>query len=125
MMKKYLKIILLLVVVITTFSLVGCKEDTPQVGDPYTVTFVNYYGEEIDSFSCYVGSDCNIITPNDPAKVGDQYFTRWSVFESDYANIQTDTVIKPIYTLDNIAFTVLGRSVVFYSLFIMTGIDIF
>ncbi|HOP57500.1 MAG TPA: prolipoprotein diacylglyceryl transferase [Bacillota bacterium] len=120
-MKKAIKFGTILIVAVLAIFLTGCQ-NTDDSQTTYTVTFVDYYGNEITSFTCDKGEVCPIVTPDDPLDIGDRYFTRWSVWESEYADINSDTTIKPIYTLDNVAFTVFTREVMFYSLFILTGI---
>ncbi|HRX91611.1 MAG TPA: prolipoprotein diacylglyceryl transferase [Candidatus Izemoplasmatales bacterium] len=122
-MKKALKFGILLLAVVLTVFLTSCGTGD-ELPDTYTVTFVDYYGNELASFTCENGSEdaCPITAPDDPENIGTRYFTRWSVFADQYDDINTDTIIKPIYTLDNVAFTVFGREVMFYSLFILTGI---
>jgi len=63
-----------------------------------------------------------IQAPENPGKIDGRYFTRWSVWPSDYSEISTDTTIKAIYTLDNRLISIGQRSVYFYSFFIITGI---
>ncbi len=124
-MKKTLKILLLLFVISLTFALTSCNNvETPQIGDPYTITFVDYDGSVLKSIDCEVGTECIITAPTEPDNKENAYFTRWSIFESQWEDINIDTTIEAVYTLDNIAVTLFGRSVVFYSLFIMTGIAV-
>jgi len=122
-MKKHIRLLLLTLTIIFSFSLFGCNNETVlNDGDSYTVTFVDYDGTVLKTIDCVVGTTCDITPPVSPDNKDNAYFTRWSIFESHYDEIQSDTTIKAIYTLDNIAISVLGRNVVFYSLFIMTGI---
>ncbi len=124
-MNKTLKSILIIFILALSFTMFGCSSaEEPQNGDPYTVTFVDRDGTVLETYNCTVGQDCNITAPDVPnpnisSKV---YFTRWSVFPDDFDKINTDTTIKAIYTYSNIAISIGGRDIVFYSLFIMTGI---
>lgn len=126
-MKKLLRNLMVLVLLALPLTLLSCGTEPValQDGDPYTVTFVDQNGEVLSTIDCIKGEVCDIVAPTIPSTyhvAGTPYFTRWSVFESDYANIESDTTIYPIYTLSNVAFSLFGRDVVFYSLFIMTGI---
>ncbi|MBU1144413.1 MAG: prolipoprotein diacylglyceryl transferase [Firmicutes bacterium] len=121
-MKNTLKIISIFLFLVFTLTLIGCEETVLNVGDSYTVEFVDYDATVLKSITCEVGTPCEIIPPEEPDNKENTYFTRWNVFESQYSSIQKDTTIKAIYTLDNRVITLFGRSVVFYSFFIMTGI---
>lgn len=124
-MKTIRKFTLLILVLFGALSLSACNNDnTLDIGSPFTVTFVDYDGTVLKTVSCTVGIPCDIVAPTEPDTKPDSYFTRWSVFESQYSTLNQDTTIKAIYTYDNIAFSILGRDVVFYSLFIMTGIAV-
>jgi len=115
-----LKILFIGLALFITLNLSGCNDGVEPSG-PYTVTFVDIEGNVIDEFNCDGVSSCNIITPDKPANVGERYFTRWSVWESDYSEIKEDTIIKPIYTYDNHLVSVGTFTVYFYAFFIMTG----
>jgi len=124
-MKNPIKILTLLLLAISLLGLSGCVNDvTLNAGDQYTVTFVDYDETVLKTVTCVVGVTCDITPPSEPDNKDNAYFTRWSVFESQYSTIKQDTVIKAIYTLDNRALTIFGRSIVFYSVFIMTGIAV-
>jgi len=142
-MNKTIKWVMTLFVGLSFFSLVGCQnENVLNIGEPFTITFVDYEGNTVDTFACTVGIPCEITPPTVVCTEGSTcvipitgpsiydtlsnktYFTRWSIFESQFSSIQEDTVIKPIYTLSPVAFTIFNRNVVFYSVFIMTGIFI-
>ncbi len=122
-MNKTIKSILVVILVVLSFTLFGCQANSePQIGDSYTITYVDYYGNILQTNSCIVGQSCNITIPADPANIGMRYFTRWSVWPDQLSTINTDTVIKPIYTLSNVAFSIGQREIAFYAMFIMTGI---
>ncbi|MDD3123253.1 MAG: prolipoprotein diacylglyceryl transferase [Candidatus Izemoplasmatales bacterium] len=124
-MNRTLKWILGLILVISLFGLSGCApENTLNIGDTFTVTFVDYDDTILKTVSCEVGVPCDITPPSEPDNKTNAYFTRWSVFESKYSTLQSNTEIKAVYTLDNVALKLFGRSVVFYSVFIMMGIAV-
>ncbi|MDD3477375.1 MAG: prolipoprotein diacylglyceryl transferase [Candidatus Izemoplasmatales bacterium] len=127
-MKKPLRLIWVLLALLMFFPLAGCQNDNVlQLGDPFTVTFVDKNGNVLDTFDCTVGEACDIVAPTLPADTNVMdtvYFVRWSLWESEWANIQEDTVIHPIYTYSNVAISIGGRDIVFYSVFIMTGIAV-
>lgn len=124
-MKTTIKIIALMLLALSLLSLSGCaNENVLNIGDPFTVTFVDYDETVLKTVTCEVGIPCEITPPEEPDNKDNAYFTRWSVFESQYSTIQEDTIIKAVYTLDNRAVTIFGRSIVFYSVFIMTGIAV-
>lgn len=124
-MKKILRFLVLLVLLVSVFGLSSCSdEDILNIGEPFTVSFIDYDGTVLKTVDCEVGTPCSIIPPTHPDNKENAYFTRWSVFESQYSTLQKDTQIKAIYTLDNRAVTIFGRSIVFYSVFIMTGIAV-
>ncbi len=120
-MNKYLKILLVAMIMGLTLGLAGCENTTPAT-DEYTVTFVDYDGTVLKTVVCQVGEACEIVAPNEPDNKENCYFTRWSLFESEYGDIDRDTEIKAIYTLDNRLVTFGNRSIVFYSFFIISGI---
>jgi phosphatidylglycerol:prolipoprotein diacylglycerol transferase len=104
--------------------LAGCNENSEPATDEFTVSFVDYDGTVLKSILCTVGEECSIVPPLDPDNKDNSYFTRWSLFESQYSDIDRDTEIKAIYTLDNRLITIGERSIVFYSFFIISGIII-
>jgi phosphatidylglycerol:prolipoprotein diacylglycerol transferase len=120
-MRKISKILLGLVLVFLVLGLLGCQNNETN-NEPYIITFVDYYGNVIKEVNCDGESICEIQEPTKPANVGQRYFTRWSIWPSEWENINEDTIIKPIYTLDNRVITIGGRSIYFYSFFIMIGI---
>lgn len=121
-MNKTLKGILLAIMVIFSFTLFGCQAQEPQPGDTYTITYEDYDGTVLKTVSCTVGQTCDVTPPANPNNKDNAYFTRWSVWPDQMSSINKDTVIKAIYTLDNRALTIGGRAILFYSVFIMTGI---
>lgn len=121
-MKKINKILFLIILMFIAINLSGCQNNNIDNNEPYTVTFVDYEGNVIKEVNCDGVSQCEITAPNDPNDIGDRYFTRWSIWESQWDDLSEDTVIKPIYTYDNRLVTILGRPIYFYSFFIMTGI---
>lgn len=123
-MKQHIKWMgTILLVVFLTFSFLSCQ-NTPNVNEDgsYTITFVDYEGDIIQETTCFPNEACSITTPANPNNIGNRYFVRWSVWESEYANLAENTTIKPIYTLDNRVFVIANREVLFYSFFIMLGI---
>ncbi|MDY0011124.1 MAG: prolipoprotein diacylglyceryl transferase [Candidatus Izemoplasmatales bacterium] len=121
-MKKIRRIVFLLLIVFVAISLSACNNDDTN-NEPFTVTFVDYNGNILKEIECDGTSVCEITEPDvDLPDIEGRYFTRWSVWPSDFSEIDEDTTIKPIYTLDNRLVTVFGRSIYFYSFFIMTGI---
>lgn len=121
-MNKYIKVFLIIIAIFLTGSLGACQSNTGPATDQYTVTFEDYDGTVLKTITCQVGDACDITPPAAPDNKENSYFTRWSMFESQYSSIDRDTVIKAIYTLDNRVITIGDRSVVFYSFFIITGI---
>ncbi|XFA98452.1 prolipoprotein diacylglyceryl transferase [Candidatus Izemoplasma sp. B36] len=126
-MNKFIKITLILILSILTVSLIGCDNSVPAT-DSYTVSFVDYDGTVLKTVDCTVGEACEILPPEDPdyfdGTDSAQYFTRWSMFESEFDSIDRDTTIEAIYTLDNRLITIGDRSIVMYSFFIIMGIMI-
>ncbi|PKK95019.1 MAG: prolipoprotein diacylglyceryl transferase [Tenericutes bacterium HGW-Tenericutes-5] len=120
-MKKIRIIIYVIFFGVILLNLSGCQNNIEN-DEPYKVTFVDYEGNVLKEINCDGVGECDITPPQSPEDIGQRYFTRWSVFESDFDEINKDTVIKPIYTLDNRLVTIFGRSIYFYSFFIMTGI---
>ncbi|MCK5732004.1 MAG: prolipoprotein diacylglyceryl transferase [Tenericutes bacterium] len=126
-MNKLIKTILLVFIATLIISFSSCGEDTTPAVDSYTVMFIDHDGTILKTIACTVGESCDIVAPEEPdyfEDVSQQYFTRWSVFEEDYASIDRDTEIEAVYTLDNRLITIGDRSVVFYSFFIIMGIII-
>lgn len=124
-MARYLKISFLILTIFTSMFLFGCQQQTITNGDgTFTVEFYDKHAETplLKTITCEVGVPCEIVPPAKPNNKDNAYFTRWSVWEDEYASIQSNTRITPIYTLDNRLVTIGDRSVVFYSFFIMMGI---
>jgi len=121
-MKNILKIVSLLIIGIISISLIGCSNDTGPATDSYTVEYVDYDGSILKTITCNVGETCDIVAPTDPNNKENSYFTRWSLFDSEINDIDRDTTIEAIYTLDNRLVTIGNKSVVFYSFFIISGI---
>lgn len=124
-MTKILKFGIVAIALFLTSFLIGCQNEPITNGDgTYTVEFYDKYADTplLKSITCTVGVSCDIVPPADPDNKENTYFTRWSVWEEDFDEIQSNTTITPIYTLDNRLVTIGGRSVVFYSFFIMLGI---
>ena len=121
-MKKRQKLML----VIMLLGMMGffCACGNNEAPDTFTVSFVDYDGTALKEINCNADEACVIAPPAEPNNKENCYFTRWSVWESEYKDIDRDTTIKAIYTLDNRVVTIFGRSIVFYSFFIMTGIVI-
>ncbi|MDD4595139.1 MAG: prolipoprotein diacylglyceryl transferase [Candidatus Izemoplasmatales bacterium] len=127
-MKKAGKILLFTLIILSGWlALFGCEATTTQApaDNTFTVTFVSYDGTALKAITCIKGEACDIAgnEPNPPLKENCD-FTRWSVWESEYATIQTNTTIKAIYTYDNRLISIGDRDIVFYSVFIMMGIMI-
>ena len=120
-MKKIRIVIYLIFFGVVLLNLTACQNEIDN-NEPFKVTFVDYDGNILKEVNCDGVSECNIIPPQSPENIGQRYFTRWSVWESDFDEINEDTIIKPIYTLDNRLVTIFGRPIFFYSFFIMTGI---
>jgi phosphatidylglycerol:prolipoprotein diacylglycerol transferase len=121
-MKKIKNVFVLAVIIVFGLVLNGCQNNPDNNNEPYKVTFVDFEGNTLKEINCDGTSSCEIVAPNDPADIGDRYFTRWSVWESEWDEINSDTVIEPVYTLDNRLISVFGVSIQFYAFFIMTGI---
>jgi len=124
-MKSVSKAIIIVLVLSFSLFFLGCQTTTAP-SDTYTIQFVDYDGTILKSITCQTGETCDITPPQDPEAENKENctFTRWSVFESQFAEIDHDITIKAIYTLDNRVVTIFGRSIVFYSFFIMMGIVI-
>ncbi|XMB71498.1 prolipoprotein diacylglyceryl transferase [Mycoplasmatota bacterium WC30] len=121
-MNKYLKGLLLILITVFTFTLVSCGDNTEPATDFYDVTFIDYDGTVLKTVTCTVGEICDITPPEEPNNKENCDFTRWSLFDSEYADIDRDTEVEAIYTLDNRVITIGNRSIVFYSFFIISGI---
>lgn len=122
MMKKTKNILFVAFLLIFSVFLISCSNNGNQEQELFTVTFVDFYGNTIKEVNCDGVNTCEIIAPENMPAVGDRYFTRWSVWPSQFNEINEDTVIKPIYTLDNRLVSFGGRAIFFYSFFIMVGI---
>ncbi len=126
-MNRFLKISLLLITLIVTFTLAGCSGSTP---DNYTVRFVDRDGTVLKTVDCTAGVACDITAPEVPNKdpyVDENdtvYFVRWSVFPDDYSKINSDTTIKAIYTYNNHIQVTDTVKIAYYALFILTGMMI-
>ncbi|MBN2503869.1 MAG: prolipoprotein diacylglyceryl transferase [Bacilli bacterium] len=122
-MKKPAKLLGVILILLISIFAYGCQEQ-PQPSDTYKVSFVDYDGTVLKEVTCQTGVACEIVPPEEPDNKENAYFTRWSLFDSEIAEIDSDTTIEAIYTLDNRVVTMFGRSIVFYSFFIMLGIII-
>lgn len=121
-MKNLIKIASLLIIGMISISLIGCSEDTGPATDSYTVEYVDYDGTVLKTIDCTVGEVCDITPPADPNNKENTYFTRWSLFDSEISEIDRDTTIEAIYTLDNRLLTIGNKAIAFYSFFIISGI---
>jgi phosphatidylglycerol:prolipoprotein diacylglycerol transferase len=111
-----------MVFAVTSFNQVDAEETDTS----FTVTFVDKEGDVLKTIECDE-APCEIIPPLDLDDIGNREFLRWSVFESEFSSINEDTVIKPIYSLDNIIFSVnvfgwTTLTVQAYAFFIVSGI---
>lgn len=108
------------------FAMVSCNApvttDNTPTAPAFSVQFVDYDGTVLKTIDCDGISACVITAPSTPDNKDNAYFTRWSIFPADFDLINEDTTIKAIYTLDNRVVTIGGRSILFYSFFIMLGI---
>jgi len=120
-MKKITKALMLILILFMGVMLTSCNNTQEETG-PYKITFVGLRGDILKEIDCQDPASCVIQAPENPGKIDGRYFTRWSVWPSDYSEISTDTTIKAIYTLDNRLISIGQRSVYFYSFFIITGI---
>ena len=124
-MHKFLLLLILIVGVV--FSVTSFNQvDAEETDTSFTVTFVDKEGDVLKTIECDA-APCEIIPPLDLDDVGNREFLRWSVFESEYESINEDTVIKPIYSLDNVIFSVnvfgwTTLTVQAYAFFIVSGI---
>lgn len=121
-MKKTIKILLLTFTLLTSIALFNFQDNSISAEDTsFTVTFVDYDGRVIKTIECE-SAPCEIIPPAKPDEKENTKFLRWSVFEEDFDDINEDTTIKAIYSLDNRVLSVGGFTIVFYSFFIVIGI---
>jgi len=126
-MKRLWKATLLILITLGFSGMMGCQSEPTPPGETFIVSFVDENGTTLKEITCVSGEACEIDPPTlsqTREECSSCYFTRWSVFPEDYASLNQDTIIRPIYTLDNRVITIGERSVVFYSFFIMTGIII-
>jgi len=124
-MKKTIKILGAFAIIFALgFVLFGCTAGTGETnGDgTFTVTFVDYDGTVLKTQICDVGEVCALQPPANPDNKEDCHFTHWSVFSSEYDEIEANTTIKAVYTLNKNLITIGGRSIVWYSVLIMGGI---
>ena len=117
-----LKALFALLLIMSLTMVVGCSAEDTLPEDQFQVIFVDYDGTVLKTIDCVQSEVCAITPPEEPNNKDNSYFTRWSVFPERFSEIDRTTTIKAIYTLDNRVFTIFGRSIVFYSFFIMTGI---
>ncbi|MDP2425248.1 MAG: prolipoprotein diacylglyceryl transferase [Candidatus Izemoplasmatales bacterium] len=112
-----------LLIVIASFAVLSCASvPTTNPDNTFTVVFVDHDNTVLKTITCDVAEPCDIVPPANPNNKENTYFTRWSVFESDFDEIQSNTTIKAIYTLDNRVVVIGNRAILFYSFFIMLGI---
>jgi phosphatidylglycerol:prolipoprotein diacylglycerol transferase len=100
-MKKVMKNVMLAIPFLLIFLLLGCQTEPTPPGEMFQVTFVDSDGDILKEIDCVAGEACTITPPSiAPYREGCSscYFTRWSVFPEDYASLDRDTTIKPIYT---------------------------
>lgn len=125
-MKNRMLVIKILFLSVFAFALLSCNPqvttDNTPTSPAFTVQFVDYDNTVLKTIDCDGISSCAIIAPATPNNKDNGYFTRWSIFPADFDLITSDTTIKAIYTLDNRLATIGGRSILFYSFFIMLGI---
>ncbi|MFO7968886.1 MAG: prolipoprotein diacylglyceryl transferase [Bacillota bacterium] len=124
-MKNTIKISLSLLIIFLSIFFISCSsgEQTTENGtDEFTVTFVDYDGDVLKTINCDSQETCEIVPPEEPNNKENSKFLRWSVFESEFSEIDEDTEIKAIYNYDNRLLTIFGRSINMYSFFIMLGI---
>jgi|GEM_PF-87497 len=108
--------------VIVTAILVDTTPRWETAAGDYAVTFVDFDGTVLKTIACTAGEACAIEAPAAPANKENCYFTRWSLFPSHWDEIDGDVTIRAIYTHDNRLLVIGDRTIVFYSVFIMTGI---
>lgn len=124
-MKRLRLPITIILIAFMAMFLTACADQGQELdpGDPYTVTFVDHDGTVLKEIDCIKGQACEIEPPAEPNTKENAYFTRWSVFPEDFDEIESDTTIEAVYTLDNRVFVIgENRAVMFYSFFILTGI---
>jgi phosphatidylglycerol:prolipoprotein diacylglycerol transferase len=128
MKKTTHKFLLLLILIVgMVFAVTSFNQvDAEETDTSFTVTFVDKEGDVLKTIECDE-APCEIIPPLDLDDIGNREFLRWSVFESEFSSINEDTVIKPIYSLDNIIFSVnvfgwTTLTVQAYAFFIVSGI---
>ena len=125
-MKNPLIYIKILFFATLAFALMSCTSQVTTDNTPtppsFSVQFVDYDNTILKTIDCDGVSACAITAPSTPNNKDNAYFTRWSIFPADFDLIDEDTTIKAIYTLDNRVVTIGGRSILFYSFFIMLGI---
>ncbi|MFW5889142.1 MAG: prolipoprotein diacylglyceryl transferase [Bacillota bacterium] len=124
-MKNIVKISLSLLIIFLSIFFISCSSEEQVTEDGtngFTVTFVDYNGDILKTINCDSQETCEITPPPVPNNKENSKFLRWSVFESNFSEIDEDTEIKAIYNYDNRLFTIFGRSINMYSFFIMLGI---
>lgn len=125
MMKKtIIKNTLLFITLVFSFMMLGGIQENVSAEEnngSFTVTFVDYDGSVLKTISCD-SAPCDIVPPANPNNKENSKFLRWSVFEEDFSEIDSDTEIEAIYSLDNRLVTIGNTTIVFYSFFIVTGI---
>lgn len=127
-MKIIKRLTFIAVLFFLSLGLFGCSSEGAE--GPFTITYVDYYGETIkviesDGQGNYSVDGQPVTDLEEPASrpgnIDQRYFTRWSIWENELADINEDTIIKPVYTLDNRVITIGNTSIYFYAFFIMTG----
>jgi phosphatidylglycerol:prolipoprotein diacylglycerol transferase len=122
-MKKTIKLFLFaLIFIMSIFLVEGTLIKGQEAGDEFTVTFVDYDGTVLKTIECE-GAPCEIVPPTRPNNKENSKFLRWSVFEEDFNDINENTEIQAIYSLDN-RIIKLGDAFAIqaYSFFIVVGI---
>ncbi|MFA5006316.1 MAG: prolipoprotein diacylglyceryl transferase [Candidatus Izemoplasmatales bacterium] len=125
MKQRLIRIAIVLGTILAVLVVASLIDTTPTwktaEGD-YEVVFADYDGTVLKTVSCTAGEACDIVAPAAPDNKENCYFTRWNLWESHWDEIDGDVTIKAVYTLDNRLVVIGDRAVVFYSIFIMTGI---
>ena len=125
MKQRLIRIAIALGIIFATIAVASLVDTTPTwttaEGD-YEVVFADYDGTVLKTISCTAGDACEIIAPAAPDNKENCYFTRWNLWPSQWDSIDGDVTIKAVYTLDNRLLVIGDRAVVFYSVFIMSGI---